>query len=132
LNAHEPGVAQPGQRGVEGRWRLTRERAQRRQLELAAEHRRDLGDDAGVAEPVETRGQRIAKGRRDARGGAGAQLDDGLGQLLDEERHAIAAGDDLAQLRVVDPDAGGDRAHHRLALDRAERIAGDRRDVGVA
>jgi hypothetical protein len=90
--------------------------------ELATDYRADLSDLPHGAETIETRHKRLSNRRRDrqwpewpcelvavARSDEQSGLEHRLGQLLDEQRHAVSTCDDLLEnlgrkgLRVADP-----------------------------
>ena len=92
--------------------------------------------------PVETRHQRILQGLRDvqlcqrAREHVGVaaclehpRTEDGLGQLLDVERHAVGFGDDMIDHLAGQRLAAGQMIDHRLDLRPLQAVQCDRRHV---
>ena len=139
-------IAELIQRGLQLLLRTLRHRLDQFIGKLAAEHRADLRNLlGGRPEPVEASHQRGMQGRRHRqrrkrcrrqhRGNPvslrGA-FQHRLGQLLDKQRHAVGALDDLRD------DIGGERGiagqllHQRLAVAFAEPIERQTRDVGAA
>jgi hypothetical protein len=113
--------------------------------ELAADHGGGLGDLLDRGEAVETGHQRILEGRRDGQGReragelaavAGideqAGLEHRLGQLFDEQRHAVGARHDLVQDLVRQRLTARDSFDHCSALAPAEAIERQGGDVRVA
>ena len=111
--------------------------------ELAADHGADLSDFAHAAEAIETGHEGVVQGRRDrerrqqagelemvARGDEQTRLQHHLGQLLDEQRHAVGARDDLLEdLGRQSPGAGDPRDHGQ---DLAPAQPGERQRGDVA
>jgi hypothetical protein len=116
---------QPLQRRPQLRLRHRRDRREQRVVEFAPEaggHLRHLLDPGHAVEPGHQRG--VQRGRhRGHRPG----LQHRLGQLLDEQRHPVRPGRDLAQhLRRQDPVAGeaGDDRLGRAAAEAVQREPG--------
>ena len=102
--------------------------------ELAADHRRDLRYVLDRDQPVEARHQRILQGRRDRQPvepagqdpaiapiGQEIRIQHRLGQLLDEQRHALGLGHDLVGERCGQGLVRRHLRHQRGALPLAER-----------
>ena len=78
---------------------------------------------------VEAGHERIVQGRRHS-GVAG--LEDGLGQLLDKQRHAVGAGDDGVDDLDGQDGAAAQPVDDRLDAGAAEAVEGEAGDVRVA
>ncbi len=98
-------------------------------VELAADDGGDLGHLLDLGQAVEAGHQRVVQARRHT-GVAG--LDDGLGQLLDEERHAVGAGDDGVDDLDGQDGAAAQPLDDRLDAGAAEAVEGEPGDVRVA
>ncbi len=90
--------------------------------ELPPQYRRELRDGACRAQPVEARHERVLQRVRDRDGAGPARaLEDRLGQLFREQRHAVAlldqAGEQLARQA-----AAGHARHQRLRVATAEPV----------
>ena len=110
--------------------------------ELAPDRCADLRDLLDRGEAIEPRHQRVAQGQRD-RQGAGApgifpaiagipevcRFEDRLGQLLDEQRHAVGLAEDLLEQVRGQRLATGESRYNGAALRPGELVESDRRDV---
>ncbi len=112
--------------------------------ELAPDCRRRLRDVLYRAQPIEARHERIVQGRGNgqSRQRAGQHVgvgllfeesgfEDGLGQLLDKQRHAVGLLDDLIAHLVGKRLAAQHLFHHRVGEPAAEAVEIERGDVRV-
>ena len=123
--------------------RLLGHGAEQRIGELAADGGADLGDLAYRRQPVEPGHQRVVQGGRDRQRrqravervtpvllAQQAAFDNGLGQLLEEQRHAVGAGEDLLEDLGRQRLAAGrplDQGRALAAAEAGERQCGDMR-----
>ena len=98
---HQLGRRQPLQRRPQRRLGHRRDRREQRIGELAPDARRRLRHLLDLGHPVQPGHQRgVKRGRHRARARPRrARLEHRLGQLLDEQRHPVGPGGDLAQHR---------------------------------
>ena len=144
---HQLGLDQPPHRVVQCRLRQPRERSDGRVIEGAANHGRGLRHLLDRVQPVKPGHQRVVQAGRDGepaeragelvRGGClehRPRFQHRLGHLLDEQRHAVAAGGDLVEQRTRQRLAGRDplddelhRAARQPVQDKArhDRMAGE-------
>ena len=125
------------ERRVQVRFRQVRRQDQQRMRGFTADRCGDLRDFLGRAHPIEPRHQRGLQGRGNRQGSApcrfalALRLQYCLRHLLDEQRHAVAALDDVpADGRRQLPRAG-DGADHDVDVALVQPIEDDRRDVGL-
>ena len=136
---------QLGQRLLERHLAEGREGRQQLVAEHAPERRGQLGDLLHRRELVEARHQRIVQRGRDrqrrqragqhvavARIDQQVRLQDRLGQLLDEQRHAVGPGDDLLDHLERQRLAAGDALDHGGRLTMAQPAERERADVRIA
>jgi hypothetical protein len=112
--------------------------------ELAPERGADLSDLLDRREAIEPRHQRVAQRRRDRQGACAPDIfpsiagipevsgfQDRLGQLLDEQRHAVGLAEDLFQQIRGQSLAAGQPRYHGAALRPGELAERERSDVTV-
>jgi hypothetical protein len=105
----------------------------------------DLGHLLDPGEAVEARHERILQGRRDGERrqragkrvmvagiGEQARFQDGLGQLLDEQRDAVCLGEDLVEDLMGQRLAAGHRLDQRLPVAAGQARQRQLHDVGMA
>jgi hypothetical protein len=122
-----------------------RDRFQQAIREFAPDRCPDLCDLLNRRQPIQALHQRVLQGRGDCQRGhplvenkyavllaEEARLKNGLGQLLDEQRHPIGLGDDLLQDLRRQRLAAGDAIHHRQRLPTPEAVELKRGDMRAA
>ena len=142
----QPGIGQQPEPGAQLRLRPLRHRLDQFVAEFSTEHRTDLRDfPRRAADPVEPGSQRRVQGRRNRqRGYRGCRqhrrqavfltdvFQHCLGQLLDEQRHAVGALDDLVGDLLGQRLAAGDLGDHLRTLCGSEPGEPDQTDVRAA
>ncbi|MGY3123840.1 hypothetical protein ACVWXQ_007777 [Bradyrhizobium sp. S3.14.4] len=140
--AHDqPGLLQMIERGLDLLRRRIGDRVQRRVGELATDGGADLRDALERSHPVQPRHQRVGEGRRDrelppwARQhvapvplGQEVGFENGLGQLFQEQRHAVGLDDDLLD-HLLGKLAARDALDQRRAQLPAQAVQHQRGDV---
>ncbi len=141
---HELGVDELGEGVVELGPIELRHRHQQLLAETPPDGRRELGDLLDRRQPVEARHERVLqrcryrqRRQRAVEGVAIAGiveqsgLEHGLGQLLDEKRHAVGLLNDLIEQLVGQRLAAGDLENHVRGLAAAETVQRDHRHLAV-
>jgi hypothetical protein len=118
-------LGEPVERGLEGLVVDAADRAEQRIGEISSQDRADLSHLARFAQPVEPRGERLLKRRRDRLQAAGlAALEQKARDLFDVQRHSAGALTHALDQLFAQRIAGGEFADHLRnigAIERAER-----------
>ncbi len=139
LPVQQPGLHEGGERAVQLGGRQAGDLGEQPVGEAAADGGGEAGDAARRPQPVQARHQRVLQGvrhphqvRPGLRGGRVHRLEHRLGHLLDEERDAVAALDDLAHHRLGQAGAGVEVGADPLGLAAGQAGELDVGDVRLA
>ena len=107
-------------------------RRERRVRELPAQNRGNLSNLFGATQAVKPRHQRIPQRQGNSASIRGVQIQDGLCQFLNEQRHPVTTGNDLLDQRLVHFYSTGNVLYECDALFMPDLLATDQRRVGMS